>query len=172
MTSALKPPVEAFVRGFEDAYERLVSALGDINTPPADAFLPLFETLSWAVVLGGVGRSARASGVQRGVIKELWPDLLALELARNRSHHQWLSALQVADILNPVGGFKRYTTARGARVHESRPVSIQAWVWAKLADLPGGRSKKGAEEAYVERLEGQQARIVLDRVSAALRDLR
>src|SRR5207302_11343310 len=43
------------------SYQRLVSALGDVHTPPEDVFRPLFEALSWAVVLGKVGPSGRAS---------------------------------------------------------------------------------------------------------------
>ena len=166
---ALRPPVLTLSAGSTTPTSASFRRWATFTRRPEDVFRPLFEALSWAVVLGKVGRSGRASREERAVIRGLGEDLLALELARNRSQHQWLSALKVSDVRNSGAGI--IVAGRG-RPQVIRPVSVQAWVWRKLTDLPGGDSRKGAEEAYVSLLEGQQARIVLDRISAQLTSLR
>jgi hypothetical protein len=50
---------ETFVHGFREAYARLAPSVGDMNTPPEDAFLPLFETLNWAAALSHLESAGR-----------------------------------------------------------------------------------------------------------------
>src|SRR6266702_7307669 len=90
---ALRPPVLTLSAGSTTPTSASFRRWATFTRRPEDVFRPLFEALSWAVVLGKVGRSGRASREERAVIRGLGEDLLALELARNRSQHQWLSAL-------------------------------------------------------------------------------
>jgi hypothetical protein len=104
-------------------------------------------------------------------------DLTALRFVRKRVHHQWAKALELVDVTIPPptirgGGGGR----RGGRVTMIRPASVGAWLWVLEAHLPLPKDPRhhdpDGKAAYVSRLEGQQAHLVLERFSAGLTELR
>jgi hypothetical protein len=153
---------ETFVRGFREAYARLGPSVGDMNTAPEDAFLPLFETLNWAAALSHLESAGR---IQIDVVPE---DLRGLRFARDRAHHHWGNALEVGDFLWPQ---PLVQTNRQGGSRLVGPTVVKAWLWVPASRLRGRRDDSG-QDAYVERLEGQQAQGVLERLSAGLNPLR
>jgi hypothetical protein len=167
MTDPLRPQFGIFVQGFEGAYVRLVRELEHVETPPEIVFAPLFEALNWATVLRRVAHN-RGSGPDQRAIKTLLDDLLALEFARDRCHHQWQNALVVKDVPWPA-----WATATRFGPRLIQPRLLPAWVWRDAAEFSPGSKRHGAGASeYGQLLAGQHARFVLDRVSAVLALLR
>jgi len=153
-----------FVGGLFEAYERLGNQLRSTETPPDDVFLPLFESLNWAVAVCAL---AGESEIDLGVNPD---DLLGLRFVRNRVHHQWENAVFVSDTVP-------FPTIRQAGRRQSgivAPPVVRGWAWLPAAKLPpaGDRPDLDGEVAYVRRLEDQPVGAVLARFSERLMTLR
>lgn len=107
-----------------------------LGKDPAEAFVPLFESLSWA-----------ASIDERLGYPDV-PELRGLRFARHRVHHQYADALWLDD--------------SGAELPTTLPFTFLEWRWR--AKLPPGRPSRD-EEAYRAHLSGRPARRTLDSVS-------
>jgi hypothetical protein len=162
MSSEADPAL--FVRGFGEAHERLLSRLESIETPPDDVFLPLFESLNWAVALCDLATDKKIT------LNADADDLRGLRFVRNRVHHQWENAVAVSDtVLFPA---VRQAGRGGSRINA--PPVVSAWAWLPAAKLPppGDYADLDGEVAYVRRLENQFVSAVLSRFSEKLTSLR
>jgi hypothetical protein len=159
--------LRTFVRGFDLAHKRLRGRVSREATPD-EVFLPLFDTLNWAVALIDLARDLDKE------IKADPDDLWALRLARNRSHHQWANVLTITDVLNPEGGTTRHGGTRpgSGRTTIVRPITVQAWAWKEFDALPPPDpehpDRLDSIDAYKRRLERQVATGVLSRLSEGL----
>jgi hypothetical protein len=112
-------------------------------------FLPLFETLNWAVAIQDFLR-------ERGEPLDHHPLVSALRFARNRVHHAWAAALEVREY--------EVTSSVG-------PIMVAGstfdWFWIDAESLPLGGNRRGEAE-YRSLLAGQQARAGLDDLQALL----
>jgi hypothetical protein len=142
------------VRGFEDAYSRLISTAGETQTAGRPAFIPLFDALNWTVTIDFRLQQDRDDA-------EWWKQLpdgalvRAVRFARNRVHHQWADAL---------GGPAPRERKPGSlplslplpRIHFGPPdIYAQAsWRWQKELPPPEHPDKRDpyGEQLYAEYL--------------------
>ena len=121
---------EVYVRGFDDAYSRIAQVTDSLlervgageTVDLLEAFVPVFEALNWAAALSHL-ESAGTIKIDMDV-----EELRALRFARDRAHHHWVTALEIADIHVP-----RLLTNRGGVI---APMVVRAWVWVPLSKLP------------------------------------
>jgi len=130
---------------------------GRIASDPADAYLPIFETLSWAVAIDE--RLATDLSSNPDIRDWSWRKrvpggevVAGFRFARNRAHHQW------ADVL--------YVTP-GALLPTPLPFGFFEWRWRPT--LPGGLNRHG-EEAYAAYLADVPARFTLERLRGIFGD--
>jgi hypothetical protein len=71
--------LSTLIEGYRRAHARFVEAR--VEEEPVDAFIPLFEALSWAVTL------------DERLDFPAYPELRGLRYARNSVHHKWSEAL-------------------------------------------------------------------------------
>jgi hypothetical protein len=145
------------VRGFDEAYERLRAAVEDVETPPEEAFLPLFEALNWTSALSHLVVKRR---IQIAMPPE---DLQGLQFARGSAHHAFVNALEIGDV-----PFPRIVTNLPSGIRS--PPTVRGWRWAPVALLPGRADVE--RDAYIAKLEGQPAHAVLGRLFDGLMALR
>jgi hypothetical protein len=135
-------------RGFSGAHDRFMMH-GRIAAEPVDAYLPIFEALSWAVALD----ERLATEFATGSLDRDWSwreqlsggeVVAAFRFARNRAHHGW------ADVL--------HVTA-GAVLPTPLPSGLFEWRWRQ--SLPPGGDRRGEEE-YAALLADQPARLTLE----------
>lgn len=115
------------------------------DVEPAETYIPLFETLSWAATIAlRLGKGNK-------------PDLLrALEFARNAVHHDWADALR----LEP----RRY----GEGAYGEGEYGGHVWRWAPTDELPNRKPDRDREPFYRTLLEGQAALDTLRLLADAL----
>ena len=140
---------EWLVDGYVRALARFRAASEQEDKSARDTFLPLFETLNWAVAIQDFLR-------ERGEPLDHHPLVSALRFARNRVHHAWAAALEVREY--------EVTSSVG-------PVMVAGstfdWFWIDAESLPLGGNRRGEAE-YRSLLAGQQARAGLDDLQALL----
>ena len=152
---------EVYVRGFDDAYSRIAQVTDSLlervgageTVDLLEAFVPVFEALNWAAALSHL-ESAGAIKIDMDV-----EELRALRFARDRAHHHWVTALEIADI-----HVARLLTNRGGVI---APMVVRAWVWVRLSKLPGRSDRKG-ESSYKSKLAGNAPGLVLENLSDGL----
>jgi hypothetical protein len=138
--------VELLHKGFSRAFARFMET-GRFAGEPADALIPIYETLNWATTLDerlasdaaageGLDWSWRANYTDGKVVA-------GVRYARNRVHHQWAEALYVTP---------------GAQLPMQLPAPLFEWRWR--SELPPGKDDRGLSE-YEELLSGQPARVTL-----------
>jgi hypothetical protein len=143
------------VEGYRLALNRLHEAVGQRD--PKETFIPLFETLNWAVVLIDYGKERGPS--LDGEI------LLGLRCARNRVHHQWADAVEPRDVPWAQG---LQATGKSRVIP---PAVVLDWFWKPLDLLPDpdeGRSNKDQDEAYSKCLAEQPVRLALEHLESLL----
>jgi hypothetical protein len=147
MTTPQQVSAKTLLAGFNAAYARFMES-GRMSTEPADAFLPIFEALSWAASLDhrlGVDLSATRRRDWNWHAKFPQSDvLLGVRYARNAVHHQWSDAL--------------YLTP-GAQLPALLPAPLFEWRWQQ--QLPTARDRRGRQE-YEALLAGAPARMTLE----------
>jgi hypothetical protein len=133
------------------------------------AFIPLFESLNWAVALDdraakhwtpagkplgfGWRKKVKDAEVMQGV-----------RFVRNSVHHQWSDALELDE--------------RGLTFPMTFPAVFFEWRWRRADDLPQPEEKRASkhrdagEGVYKEMLEGKPARLTLETLAEALYFLR
>jgi hypothetical protein len=122
------------VEGYRRALARF-TASADRRDEPRERFIPLFETLHWAVAI------MNYSGDES---PELDDDLLrGLRFARNRVHHQLAEAIEPRDV-----PFASVVTNRRGGSRIIAPPTVLAWFWKPPDQLPAGRKDRKGEEAY------------------------
>jgi hypothetical protein len=151
------------VKGFRHARARLAEAAGQRDVE--ETFIPLFETLNWAVAIEYYARK-RGPKIDGGP-KINRETLRGLRFARNRVHHQWADALEPRDVPNPSGLVTR--GGRGPRI-VGPPVVVE-WFWKPVVGLgkaPKKHDDPDGEAAYEKHLAGQPARLALDHLDSLL----
>ena len=121
------------LRGLQAAYERVLETRK--SQSPDDMFIPVFEALNWATIIG---------------FREEWHSLdsdlgelyKALKYVRNRVHHQWAVAIYWSE---------------GAVFPIKFPSPWHEWLWRSRSDLPladpNHKPQVGEETAYDQRLD-------------------
>jgi hypothetical protein len=124
-------------------YDRATARFHDarMGTDPAEAFIPLFESLNWAASI-----DERLGYPDR-------PELRGLRFARNRVHHQYADAL--------------WLDRRGAALPIALDPGSPFFEWRWKQTLPEGRHRRDGD-AYAAYLAGHPARFTLDSVWAYL----
>jgi hypothetical protein len=122
--------------GFETARSRFVGIRN--STDGEKLFLPLFETLNWAVALDDhVAAHWSPHGTPLGLAWRTHvrnSDIVsAVRLVRNRVHHQWADALELQD-------GRAYPTMYAK--------SFVEWCWRSLDSLPV--SERGGKGGVAE----------------------
>jgi len=143
------------VEGYCLALDRLREAVGQRD--PKETFIPLFETLNWAVGLLDYGKR-RGPSLDGGV-------LLGLRCVRNRVHHQWADAIEPRDV-----PFAQVVQATG-RSRVVPPAVVLDWFWKPLDLLPDpdqGRSSRAQDKAYSKHLAEQPVRLALEHLESLL----
>ncbi len=143
--------------GYAQAVARFESAAKGRDA--TTAFLPLFESLSWAVAVDE--RIAAHWAPEGKPLEWAWRDrvegadvMAGVRFARNRVHHQWSDALRLDD--------------RGFVLPVTLPTGFFEWCWRDLADLPAGkRGDPNGELVYRDRVAGSPARLTLTRLRDA-----
>lgn len=79
-----------FVKGYSDASRRFAVAANKDDATAHETFIPLFETLNWAVSLRDLLKT-RGSPVRHRLAS-------ALGFARDRVHHDWAAAVEVRTV--------------------------------------------------------------------------
>lgn len=140
---------EWLVEGYVRALARFRAASEQEDKSARDTFLPLFETLNWAVAIQDFPR-------ERDEALDQHPLVWALRFARNRVHHAWAAALEVREY--------EVTSSVG-------PIAIAGttfdWFWIAAEGLPLGGNRYGENE-YRTLLAGQPARKGLQNLHALL----
>lgn len=139
--------------GYRSALQRFHDAR--LASDAAVTYHALFEALNWAVALDD---QVRAHWSPRGKPLDWnWRDevgegghVRAVRFARNRVHHQWADALELAE------GFAFPTTF---------PLVFHEWRWRPSVDLPP-RDDDRDQDIYDKLLARQPARYVLDALNA------
>lgn len=143
--------------GYRRALARFAATASERD--PKERFIPLFESLNWAVVLMDFWR-------KRG--SEIDDDTLhALRFARNRVHHQWADALEARDLPNAT-----ITQSVSGRSRIVRPPTRLEWHWKPLNQLPTtsrGFDDVRGREAYEAHLAGTSAHRALGHLDDLLR---
>jgi hypothetical protein len=129
--------LSTLIEGYRRAHARFVEAR--LEEESAEAFIPLFEALSWAVSLDE--RLERPSH----------PELRGLRYARHSVHHKWADALWLdrGEFLLPA----------------PLPMKFMEWKWRENLIAPRNRED---DAAYKEHLAGRASRHTLDAVLAFL----
>jgi hypothetical protein len=147
--------------GFTQAQKRFQEAAK--NADGNVAYVPLFETLNWAVVLDDPTRQYWAP--EGKVLGWQWRErvpgaevMAGVRFARNRAHHQWSDALRLDG-----GGFQ---------FPLSFPLNFWEWVWRPASELPEGRPDPDGEAIYIRGLQGRAARATLAELGGAFAFLR
>lgn len=110
-----------------------------------ERFIPLFETLNWAVAIMDKESTLREDEI-----------VVALRFARNRVHHQLAEALEPRDVPRAV-----ITTAVRGQSRMVGPPTVLDWFWKPVDQLPEPEERfkdKGydlGKQAYQEFLEGE-----------------
>jgi hypothetical protein len=145
---------EWLFEGYRRALSRFREA-ADRHDEAKETFIPLFETLSWAVTITFFLQD-------RGIALD--PHLDGLRWVRNRVHHQWADALELAPFfLGPM------VAAGKSRIN---PGPFYHWVWRQPEELPpGDRPDPKGEQAYRNLLARRQARQALDAIEQFLDSL-
>jgi hypothetical protein len=105
--------------GFVVALGRLEATLAKENNTFADVYMPLFETLNWAVVF------------QTRTGESLDHYLNGLRFVRNRVHHQWAQAIDPESVEPP--------PPKGTGIHSTSnfgATQVRRWLWRDIRDLP------------------------------------
>jgi hypothetical protein len=140
---------EWLVEGYVRALTRFRASSEQEDKSARDTFLPLFETLNWAVAIQDFLR-------ERGEPLDHHPLLSALRFARNRVHHTWAAALEV----------REYEVSKSVG-----PITVAGttfdWLWISAEHLPLGGNRRGEGE-YRTLLAEQPARVGLDDLHALL----
>jgi hypothetical protein len=141
---------EWLVEGYVRALARFRTASEQVDKSTRDTFLPLFETLNWAVAVQDYLREGGEPLDAHEIVR-------ALRFARNRVHHAWAAALEP----------REHQVTAGAG-----PIAIVGttfdWFWIAAARLPVGGNRNGEEE-YNTLLADHLARSALDGLERLLR---
>jgi hypothetical protein len=121
-------------------------------------FIPLFETLNWAVAIMDFDR-------------RLWSDevVVGLRFARNSVHHQLSEALEPRDEPNPLG-----STVVGGQPRTVGPPTVLEWLWRPADQLPKPPRRhrdagyREGKKAYEDLLEGEPVANALAHLNSLL----
>jgi hypothetical protein len=108
-------------------------------------FIPLFETLNWAVAIMDFDSRFRQDEI-----------VVALRFARNRVHHQLSEALEPRDEPNPL-----VITAVRGQTRKVGPSTLLEWFWLPADQLPIPKARfrnegyRKGKKAYRDLLEGE-----------------
>jgi hypothetical protein len=128
------PSTQTFATMFDGFTQALARFQGAAKNADGNAaYVPLFETLNWAVVLDD--RTRQYWAPEGEVLGWQWRErvpgaevMAGVRFARNRAHHQWSDALRLDD-----GGFQ---------FPMSFPLNFWEWVWRPANELPrAGRTR-------------------------------
>jgi hypothetical protein len=122
---------------------------GRLATDPAEAYIPIFEALSWAAALDE--RLATDFAPDPNKPNWSWREhidhgevVAGFRFARHRAHHQWAEMLYVTG---------------GAALPALLPMPFFEWCWRR--ELPPGRDRRG-EDDYAKFLADVPARFTLE----------
>lgn len=159
----MKPYTEN-IQTFAAMFEGYAHATGRFHEAtktrdPTAAFLPLFEALNWAVALDDRARKHWTPAGQplgwewRKKVRDA-EIIQGVRFARNRVHHQWSDALELDE--------------RGRSYPKTYPVVFFEWRWRPAHELPKPddqhHNDPDGEETYRQMLEGEPARVTLERL--------
>jgi hypothetical protein len=144
-------PLPWLLSGYAAAFDRLRSAIGDLNEQRI--YHALFEALNWATSI-----DERMDHLGRPLDDEL---LRGLRFPRNRSQHQWADAIERRDVRRPAMEIHLAGTGGGG---SRSPELVADWYWRSVASFPDGLSNAGKDQ-YAERLEGRPVRQALDHLA-------
>jgi hypothetical protein len=154
----------AGVTWFVDGYRRALARFNATETPEHDAkerFLPLFETLSWAVaiVMPDPRRPRRPQD----------PIIRGLRFARNRVHHAWADALEARHV--QIRSRPLMATGRRPMIHN--PLFVVEWVWKPLerVGVPTHEKHRHGIDDYRDHLADKSVRLALSHLDGLLDEL-
>lgn len=155
----------ASVAWFVDGYRRALAQFNATETSEHDAkerFLPLFETLSWAVAI-----------VVPNPKRPRWPDdriICGLRFARNRAHHAWANVLEARQVQI------RSRPTMGGRTGQPmiyNPLFVVDWVWQPLerVGVPAQARHRHGMDDYRDHLADKSVRLALKHLDGLLDEL-